>query len=50
MMNNYAEAKKELTNIRNKYSCAGDLLFRTFNHNHVGNGGCGKGSRRRRNS
>ena len=29
MMNNYAEAKKELTNIRNKYSCAGDLLFRT---------------------
>ena len=29
MMNNYAEAKKELTEIRNKYSCAGDLLFRT---------------------
>lgn len=29
MMNNYAEAKKELNTIRNKYSCAGDLLFRT---------------------
>ena len=29
MMNNYAEAKKTMDEIRNKYSCAGDLLFRT---------------------
>ena len=29
MMNNYAENKKTLDAIRRKYSCAGDVLFRT---------------------
>ena len=29
MMNNYAENKKVLDTIRRKYSCAGDVLFRT---------------------
>lgn len=29
MMNNYAETKKAMDKIKSKYSCAGDLLFRT---------------------
>ena len=28
-MNNYAETKKELDRIRNKYSCKGEVLFRS---------------------
>lgn len=29
MMNNYAESKKQIDKIRNKFNCKGDVIFRT---------------------